>query len=59
MIAVAIFMNVEAMNAAMVATREEEEKAPASEDKYWNQLSPEEQAAATALGYTKANWDEE
>jgi hypothetical protein len=41
------------------ASWEEEEKAPASEDKYWNQLSPEEQAAATALGYTKSTWDAE
>ena len=37
----------------------EEEKAPASEDKYWNSLSADEKAAATALGYTKANWDGE
>ncbi len=36
-----------------------EAKQPASEDKYWKQLSAEEQAAATALGYTKATWDEE
>ncbi len=41
------------------ASWEEEEKAPASEDKYWKQLTPEEQAAATSLGYTKANWDGE
>jgi hypothetical protein len=38
---------------------EGEAKQPASEDKYWKQLSAEEQAAATALGYTKATWDEE
>ena len=38
---------------------EGEAKQPASEDKYWNQLSPEEQEAAAKLGYTKATWDEE
>jgi hypothetical protein len=38
---------------------EGEAKQPASEDKYWNSLNADEQAAATALGYTKANWDEE
>lgn len=38
---------------------EGEAKQPASEDKYWGGLSAEEQAAATALGYTKATWDEE
>ena len=38
---------------------EGEAKQPASEDKYWKQLSSEEQAAATALGYTKASWDGE
>ena len=37
---------------------EGEAKQPASEDKYWMQLSPEEQKAATALGYTKESWDE-
>ncbi|MEN8244038.1 MAG: hypothetical protein ABFS43_03965 [Thermodesulfobacteriota bacterium] len=41
------------------ASWEGEAKQPASEDKYWGGLSPEEQAAATALGYTKETWDEE
>jgi hypothetical protein len=41
------------------ASWEGEAKQPASEDKYWNQLSSEEQAAATALGYTKESWDKE
>jgi len=41
------------------ASWEGEAKQPASEDKYWNQLSSEEQAAASALGYTKETWDEE
>ncbi len=36
---------------------EEEAKAPASEDKYWNQLSEEEQDACKKLGYTKRLWD--
>jgi len=35
----------------------EEEKPPASEDKYWNQLSDEERAAAAKLSYTKESWD--
>jgi len=35
----------------------EEAKPPASEDKYWNQLSDEEREAATKLGYTKESWD--
>jgi len=35
----------------------EEAKPPASEDKYWNQLSDEEKAACTKLGYTKESWD--
>jgi hypothetical protein len=38
---------------------EGEAKQPASEDKYWKQLSDEERAAATALGYTKESWDAE
>ena len=37
---------------------EEEAKPPASEDKYWNQLSDEEREAAEKLGYTKELWDE-
>ena len=40
------------------ASWEGEAKQPASEDKYWNQLSEEEQMAATKLGYTKETWDE-
>ena len=35
----------------------EEEKPPASEDKYWNQLSDEEKEACEKLGYTKDSWD--
>ena len=35
----------------------EEAKPPASEDKYWNQLSDEEREAAAKLGYTKESWD--
>ena len=35
----------------------EEEKPPASEDKYWNQLSDAEREAAEKLGYTKESWD--
>ena len=38
---------------------EGEAKQPASEDKNWNQLTGDERAAAKALGYTKATWDEE
>ena len=41
------------------ASWEGDAKQPASEDKYWKQLSDEEQAAATALGYTKESWDAE
>ncbi len=37
---------------------EEEAKAPASEDKYWKQLSDEEQEACKKLGYTKRLWDQ-
>ena len=40
------------------ASWNEEEKPPASEDKYWNQLSEEEKAACSKLGYTKETWDE-
>jgi len=32
-------------------------KNPASEDKYWRQLSEEEQEACKKLGYTKRLWD--
>ena len=32
-------------------------KAPASEDKYWKQLSDEERAACEKLGYSKRLWD--
>jgi len=32
-------------------------KQPASEDKYWKQLSKKEQEAAKKLGYTKRLWD--
>ena len=39
------------------ASWEEEEKPPASEDKYWNQLSDAEREAAAKLGYTKDSWD--
>ena len=39
------------------ASWEEEEKPPASEDKYWNQLNDEEREAAAKLGYTKELWD--
>jgi len=39
------------------ASWNEEEKPPASEDKYWNQLSDEEREAAEKLGYTKELWD--
>ena len=39
------------------ASWNEEEKPPASEDKYWNQLSDEERAACEKLGYTKELWD--
>lgn len=35
----------------------EEAKPPASEDKYWNQLSDAERKAAEALAYTKESWD--
>jgi hypothetical protein len=35
----------------------EEAKPPASEDKYWNQLSDEEREACEKLGYTKELWD--
>ena len=41
------------------ASWNEEEKPPASEDKYWKQLTVEERFAAERLGYTKASWDEE
>ncbi len=37
---------------------EEEAKPPASEDKYWKQLSEEEQEACKKLGYTKRLWDQ-
>ncbi len=40
------------------ASWEGEAKKPPSEDLYWNQLSEEERAAATKLGYTKESWDE-
>jgi len=36
---------------------EGEAKAPASEDKYWNQLSQEEKDACKKLGYSKRLWD--
>ena len=36
---------------------EGEAKQPASEDKYWNQLSQEEKDACTKLGYNKELWD--
>jgi len=36
---------------------EGEAKQPASEDKYWNQLSQEEKDACTKLGYNKDLWD--
>ena len=36
---------------------EGEAKQPASEDKYWNQLSDEEREACGKLGYTKESWD--
>ena len=39
------------------ASWNEEEKPPASEDKYWNQLSDEEREAAAKLSYTKESWD--
>ncbi len=39
------------------ASWEEEEKPPASEDKYWNQLSDVEKEACKKLGYTKESWD--
>ena len=39
------------------ASWNEEEKPPASEDKYWNQLSDEERAACEKLSYTKELWD--
>lgn len=37
---------------------EGEAKQPASEDKYWNQLSDEEREACRKLGYNKRLWDE-
>jgi hypothetical protein len=37
---------------------EGEAKQPASEDKYWNQLSEEEKEACRKLGYNKRLWDE-
>jgi hypothetical protein len=40
------------------ASWEDEAKPPASEDKYWNLLSAEEQEAGEKLGYTKELWDE-
>ena len=36
---------------------EGEAKQPASEDKYWKQLSEEERAACKKLGYNKRLWD--
>jgi hypothetical protein len=39
------------------ASWNEEEKPPASEDKYWKQLTDEERYAAERLGYTKESWD--
>jgi hypothetical protein len=36
---------------------EEETSIPASEEARWEELSPEEQAAATLLGYTQENWN--
>ncbi len=39
------------------ASWEGEAKNPASEDKYWKQLSAEERAACEGLGYTKRLWD--
>jgi hypothetical protein len=39
------------------ASWNQEEKPPASEDKYWDQLSDEEKEAAEKLGYTKDSWD--
>ena len=36
---------------------EGEAKQPASEDKYWNQLSQDEKDACTKLGYNKSLWD--
>ncbi len=41
------------------ASWNEEEKPPASEDKYWKQLTDAERYAAERLGYTKKSWDEE
>ena len=41
------------------ASWNEEEKPPASEDKYWKQLTDVERYAAERLGYTKKSWDEE
>lgn len=40
------------------AAWEGDAKNPASEDKYWKSLSPEERAACEKLGYTKRLWDE-
>jgi len=39
------------------ASWEGEAKNPASEDKYWKQLSKEEQEACKKLGYNKRLWD--
>lgn len=39
------------------AAWEGEAKNPASEDKYWNQLSDEEKEACKKLGYNKRLWD--
>lgn len=39
------------------AAWEGDAKNPASEDKYWKQLSEEERAACEKLGYNKRLWD--
>ena len=39
------------------ASWEGEAKNPASEDKYWNQLSDAEKEACKKLGYNKRLWD--
>jgi len=40
------------------ASWEGDAKNPASEDKYWKQLSDEEQEACEKLGYSKRLWDQ-
>lgn len=38
---------------------DDDDAEPASEDKKWSELSPEEQTAAMSLGYDAKKWDDE